>query len=176
MDDWERALERHREQKDEFFAKHPKSTLSDAEKDDFDGLSYYDPDSSYRFVLPLDRADDPETVRVPTTEGGSQVYERCGSFVFSIDGAERHLWAYRNDDDERLWVPFRDATNGQTTYEGGRYIDLTADEWRDGDWIVDFNAAYTPFCAHTDSYECPLVPEANTLDVAIEAGERYERA
>ena len=39
---------------------------------------------------------------------------------------------------------------------------------------VDFNLAYSPFCAYSEAYECPLPPRENWLEVAIPAGERYE--
>ena len=46
-------------------------------------------------------------------------------------------------------------------------------ELEDGDVVpLDSNLAYTPFCAYTDSFACPLPPEENWLDVAIAAGER----
>jgi uncharacterized protein (DUF1684 family) len=71
-------------------------------------------------------------------------------------------------------VPFRDPTNGEETYAGGRYIDLNDEDDRDGeDWVLDFNRAYTPFCVFTDDYDCPLVPEENRLGVPVTAGEKY---
>jgi uncharacterized protein (DUF1684 family) len=39
--------------------------------------------------------------------------------------------------------------------------------------VLDFNRAYSPVCAFSDAYECPLVPTENWLDVRIEAGEKY---
>jgi uncharacterized protein (DUF1684 family) len=37
---------------------------------------------------------------------------------------------------------------------------------------VDFNLAYSPFCAYSDTFSCPLPPEENWLGTAIRAGER----
>jgi len=43
----------------------------------------------------------------------------------------------------------------------------------DGDLVtIDFNLAYSPFCAYSDTFACPLPPEENWLDAAIEAGEQ----
>jgi hypothetical protein len=95
-----------------------------------------------------------------------------------VDGDEVTIQAYKADpDDDRLWVPFRDATSGEETYGAGRYLDLEADTHRtdDGRWILDFNEAYNPTCAYSDRYECPLPPTENWLDVRIEAGERAYR-
>jgi len=40
--------------------------------------------------------------------------------------------------------------------------------------VVDFNVAYSPFCAYNDAYSCPLPLTENWLDVPIAAGERHE--
>jgi len=34
------------------------------------------------------------------------------------------------------------------------------------------NRACNPACAYSDHYNCPIPPKANTLNVAIRAGER----
>jgi hypothetical protein len=45
----------------------------------------------------------------------------------------------------------------------------------DGDtFTLDFNLAYNPFCAYSETFACPLPPEENWLDVVIPAGERYD--
>lgn len=77
--------------------------------------------------------------------------------------------------DDMLFIPFYDATNGITTYGGGRYIDLHASAIQDGRLCLDFNRAYNPWCAYKKGYNCPIPPEENRLRVAIEAGEKvYE--
>ena len=77
-----------------------------------------------------------------------------------------------------LFVPFRDATNGTTTYGAGRYLvdaaksfDLGTDE-DTGRLILDLNFASQPSCALDPKWACPLAPPENRLDIAIEAGER----
>lgn len=176
--DWVAALDREREQKDQFYAEHPHSPIPEAHRDGFDGLQYYDPDPAYRFELSLERHEDPEIITVETTTDGTREYYRWGEFRFEVEGAEQTLQAYRADPDaDRLWVPFRDATSGETTYGAGRYLDLEAEEHRtaEGRWILDFNRAYNPYCAYSEEYECPLIPMENWLDVPIRAGERaYE--
>jgi uncharacterized protein len=75
-----------------------------------------------------------------------------------------------------LFVPFRDATAGSTSYGAGRYLldtvkgaDLGVE---DGGLVLDFNFAYNPSCAYDPRWACPLAPPGNRLDIAIEAGER----
>lgn len=77
--------------------------------------------------------------------------------------------------DDALFVPFYDATNGITTYGGGRYMDFHISDIKDARLRVDFNHAYNPWCAYKEGYNCPIPPEENRVKMAIEAGERmYE--
>lgn len=174
--EWVEALRDEREQKDRYFRESPDSPLPSAERQAFDGLPYYPPDADYRVTAPLVGFDDRDELTVDTTEDGERTYLRWGQFRFDLTGDQYTLTAFKADvDDDRLWVPFKDETNGDTTYPAGRYLDLHPEEHRtDGEWILDFNRAYSPFCAHSERYECPLVPFENRLNVRIEAGERYE--
>jgi uncharacterized protein (DUF1684 family) len=167
-------LREERAEKDQFFADHPQSPIPAADRESFDGLAYFPPDPAYRFELPLEEHDEKDRITVETTRDGTQEYLRWGAFRFETGGEAVVLQAYRADPGEaRLWVPFRDATNGAETYPAGRYLDLEAEDHTDGGhWTLDFNRAYNPFCAFSEAYECPLVPTENWLDVAIEAGEK----
>ncbi|MFB6102196.1 MAG: DUF1684 domain-containing protein [Haloplanus sp.] len=176
--DWKAAIRQNREAKDDYFRTDPHSPIPPEEREDFDGLSYYPITETYRFELPLHVHDDPATLTVGTSTGGEREYLRWGEFRFEVNGETVTLQAYKSDpDDDRLWVPFRDATSGDETYGAGRYLDLDADSHRtdEGTWILDFNEAYNPTCAYSEQYECPLPPTENWLDVPIEAGEKaYE--
>ena len=92
---------------------------------------------------------------------------RHGRFRFSIDGQEHSLTVYKHLDNQNdLFIPFRDATNGRQTYKVGRYIDLDEKPGK-VDYLLDFNYAYSPYCAYNPDYTCPLVPRENVLSVAI---------
>jgi len=173
-ENYETRLREEREEKDRFFAEHPQSPIPADEREAFDGLAYFPPDPDYRFELPLAEHGEKEPVSVETTQEGEQEYLRWGEFAFEVGGEAVALQAYKSDPGEdRLWVPFRDDTSGEETYGAGRYLDLEAeDRTAGGDWILDLNRAYNPFCAYSDAYECPLIPMENWLDIRIEAGER----
>lgn len=105
-----------------------------------------------------------------TRKGGVQQMLRWGELRFEIDGEQYTLQAYRSDAaEERLFLPFRDRTNGEETYPAGRYLDLEPSRGliADGTWIVDLNRAYNPWCAYSENYVCPFVLPENWLQVRI---------
>jgi len=69
-----------------------------------------------------------------------------------------------------LFLGFTDQTTGKETYNTGRYIDLV--ELPDGDYVVDFNLAYNPYCAYNPRYTCAIPPSENKLPFKVRAGER----
>jgi hypothetical protein len=178
VETWREELEANRAEKDEFFGTHPHSPIPKAERDEFEGLAYFEPDPAYRVeaTVHLTEGDDEDVYRMETSTGGEQRYVKVTELTFELDGEQHSLGAYRQagEDRESLFVPFRDKTTGQQTYPAGRYMELeAAGELEDGQTIpVDFNLAYSPFCAYADAYSCPLPPEENWLEVTIEAGEQ----
>ncbi|RQG94636.1 DUF1684 domain-containing protein [Natrarchaeobius chitinivorans] len=185
VDQWRTELEEKRAEKDEFFAEHPQSPIPPDERETFDGLEYFGPDPSYRVNATVESHDDPDVVLMDTTAGREMRYLRVATLSFDLERADDdledgtfELAAYRleNPNERQLFVPFRDKTTGQQSYEGGRYMELAPEQdLEDGDEIVvDFNLAYTPFCAYSETYDCPLPPEENWLEIAVPAGERFE--
>ena len=175
-EDYAEQLRRNRAEKDEFFAEHPQSPIPPEQREAFDGLAYFEPDPSYRVEASVRRHDEPEPVELETTDGRVVRYLHVATFAFEVDGDRHELQGYRQagDDPDGLFVPFRDKTTGQESYEKGRYMELEHDgTLGDGDTVtLDFNLAYAPFCAYSDTFSCPLPPEANWLETTIEAGER----
>ncbi|OLC52977.1 MAG: hypothetical protein AUH85_15395 [Chloroflexi bacterium 13_1_40CM_4_68_4] len=166
-----RAHLRWRAERDLLFGRHPQSALPAQERARFRGLAYHEYDPAFAFsaaVRPLRE----ERYDVPTSTGGVIPFVRFGAVDLPI-GALEVFWldAYGGG----VFLPFRDATSGHTTYGGGRYLldtakgaDLGSETDR---LILDFNFAYHPSCHYDPQWVCPLAPPANRLDVAIEAGE-----
>lgn len=172
--EWKKLLKMEREQKDTFFSIHPQSPIPLEEREKFKGLDYYPPDPDYRFELKLHEHPKKERTKMSYTKGEEQEFIRWGEFRFKIGGQEQVLQAHKsNPDEERLFVPFRDATSGKKTYGAGQYLDLEPERDRtaDGKWVLDFNKAYNPWCAYSENYTCPFVPPENWLKVPIRAGE-----
>jgi uncharacterized protein (DUF1684 family) len=137
----------------------------------------YAPDRSWQIAgrwLPFDQSH-------PTAIGSVQprlgrVVDAPGEIEFELEGRRHRLLATPSFQEGHVTLLFRDKTSGLTTYPAQREMIVRLPE--SGDEVkLDFNRAYNKNCAYTDVAVCPLPPAGNTLDVAIEAGEKipYER-
>lgn len=97
------------------------------------------------------------------TRGGPREYRRYARAAFTTpDGSDAEITLYYEPHDHaghaphephQLFVPFRDATSGKTTYGAGRYLEVENpfDEGdAEADVTIDFNFAYSPFCAYNE--------------------------
>jgi uncharacterized protein (DUF1684 family) len=118
-----------------------------------------------------------EAVEIGTSDGGTARFLRFAEVRFEVREEPATLevfWldAYAGG----IYVSFRDATSGGTTYGGGRYLLDTAKGADlgtvDDRLVLDFNFAYQPSCSHDPRWACPLPPPANRLSFPVEAGER----
>ncbi|MBW8243355.1 DUF1684 domain-containing protein [Muricauda oceani] len=167
-------LEYQKEQNESF--KDPDSSpLPDKYRKDFEGLDFFEPDTTYIVKARFVRTPDAEPFLMPSTTDRQTREVVYGIAHFSLNGEEHQLEVYQSldlmDDEEYedyLFLPFLDNTNGEETYGGGRYIDLKIPE---GDTLViDFNKAYNPYCVYNKKYSCPLVPRQNYLRTKVRAG------
>ena len=167
--------------RDELFRNHPQSPIPADERSAFDRLEYFDYDRAYRVEADVVDAET-ERYEIGTSGDETMAFTRIGEARFELHGRPLALEVYWLDAyGGGLFVPFRDATSGRTTYGAGRYLLDTvkgADLGANGDALVlDFNFAYNPSCSYDARWVCPLAPPPNRLDIAIEAGERHvERA
>ena len=165
------ALAEQRQAKDDFFARHPQSPLTAAQRREFKGLRYYAENEALRLRLPLERGEQAERIIMDTSTGDRRVYLRAGTVRFEVEGQEAELALYAEEgaDGHEFFIPFHDTTSGKETYGAGRYLE--AELAPDGTVLIDFNVAYNPYCAYNDRWSCPLPPIGNWLKVAIRAGE-----
>ncbi len=175
VDKWTKQIQTERQQKDDLFKMGYQSPISFEEREDFKGLDYYPPDIRYRFELELVQHSKMDILEIEDTKGNVRNLVRYGEFRFNIAGVEYRLQGYKsNRKDERLFIPFRDLTSGKDTYGAGRYLDLEPgrDQMPGGEWVLDLNKAYNPWCAYSENYACPFTPPENWLKVEIRAGEK----
>lgn len=151
------------------------SPLSEDDLAAFQFINYYPYDPSYRVEARWVLTPDTKPFAMPTSTERAPLYRKYGELHFELDGRELVLEAYRSMElkevegfEEHLFIPFNDLTNGVTSYGGGRYIDFNIPNTETV--ILDFNNSYHPYCAYNHLYSCPIPPDANMLDVEIEAG------
>jgi len=172
---YEQQILTWRAEKDEAFKTSRESPLKPEQRASFSALTYFPPDQNYRVAAALRVAekDDQVIVTMPTSTGKLRDMRRVGSIEFNLKGQPLSLVAFTDAGDNtvrRLFVPFGDLTNGTESYPAGRYLDL--DPTRTGLYDLDFNKAYSPFCAYNETYDCPYPPKENRLKVAVRAGEK----
>lgn len=171
------AVEARRTMKDRFFKADRNSPLTAEQMQEFNNLPYFPIDPGYRVAARFVVNAEPHLFAIQTSTGEERVYVRVGRLEFELGGKDLTLMAYQSQDEVRrqgkgghLFVPFTDETSGNTSYGGGRYLDI---DWPEGETtIIDFNLAYNPYCAYNHNYSCPIPPPENRLPVAIQAGEK----
>jgi uncharacterized protein len=154
------------------------SPLPDREREAFKGHSFFPADLKFRVVAKLIVTENEKEFKMKTSSDKQRDYIKYGELHFKIDGKEYKLNVYQSLElrqqekyKDYLFVPFTDLTTGETSYGGGRYIDLRIPK---ADTIIlDFNQAYNPYCAYTTGYSCPVPPKENFLNMKVEAGISY---
>jgi uncharacterized protein (DUF1684 family) len=164
------SLQEFRRQKDLFFELDGQSPLTPDQRRDFTGLKYYPENPALRIITTLEAHDPKPVVTMITSTGAAREYLKYGQFSFDVNGEAATLQVYQDPDDEYFFLPFVDATAPDETYGAGRYLDV--EPVAGGQFLIDFNYAYNPYCAYNDRWSCPIPPQENRLKGRIEAGEK----
>ncbi|MEL0645521.1 DUF1684 domain-containing protein [Olleya sp. Ti.3.14] len=159
-----------------------KSPLTDRDRKVFRSLDFFKFDSIYMVNADFKRTPDETPFKMKTTTDREVDYIKYGEATFTIKDKILKLNVYQDLDmakevgqEEALFLPFMDNTNGVESYKGGRYIEVKLP--KDDKIFIDFNKAYNPYCAYNKKYSCPIVPSENILYVRIEAGvKKYTKA
>jgi uncharacterized protein (DUF1684 family) len=173
-----------RDGRDELFRSHPQSPLLPDDPLRRSGLPYWPYDPRLRFDVPLlpggpgdpgGRGDQGRDV--PSSEGIIAMTQLGRVHLPAPVDAVIDVWWLRQYAGG-LFLPLRDATGGQESYGGGRYVLDTA-KGADlgggaGRLIIDLNFLYHPSCRYNDAWVCPLAPPGNTISTRITAGERLQ--
>jgi uncharacterized protein (DUF1684 family) len=165
-----------RARKDSMFRSAADSPIPADKRGSFTGLTYYDikPDYHVSSFLTVDRTGPPMIITLQTSTNVPRKMRKVGTLGFTLGETGYKLTAFADIEDDpgmkRLFVPFGDLTNNKETYGGGRYLDL--DRTATGFYDLDFNRAYHPYCVYNTTYECPVPPRENRLEIAIPAGEK----
>ncbi len=141
----------------------------------FNGHDFFPIDENFKVIADLEFFEESIVYGLPTSTSRIAKYRKYAIAKFQIDGESYQLTLYvsetPSDDPEyadHVFLPFTDETNGESTYGGGRYIDLKTTQ--DDTIIIDFNKSYNPYCAYSPYYSCPKPPKENHLSFKVEAG------
>ena len=163
-------------EKDQFFRENSsESPVPGDQQDKFLPLNYFPVNPALRVPAAIRIADKQPIFEMPTSTGTLREMRQVGTLEFLLKGQTMTLGAFVDANQsalEFLFVPFSDLTTGTETYEAGRYLDI--ERTATGIYVIDFNEAYSPYCAYNATYECPYPPASNRLKVRIEAGERLK--
>lgn len=168
----------YRDSVDQVFADPELSILPDDVREIFIGIDYFAYDERFRVSARFKRIKRGRVFKMKTTTDRLPEYKPYGTLTFELMGKKERLTVYQNIElikkegyEDYIFLPFTDATNGESTYGGGRYLDL-----RIGDLgpttVLDFNRCYNPYCVYSKKYSCPIPPSENHIEQAIEAGVR----
>lgn len=169
-------IEDYRAGQNASFADPEESILLPEDLKTFKELDFYPIDLEFLVTATLLRTPDAKPFKMPTSTSRMAEYVQYGELHFEVKGTYQMLPIYQDTDHENqkgyedyLFLPFTDPTNADTTYGGGRYLEMWIPE-EGNTMVIDFNKAYNPYCAYSPRYSCPIPPKANNLTVAIEAG------
>lgn len=137
---------------------------------DFKGCTWFPIDPGFRIEAQFLPYEQKEKVPVAFTSGENQTFTAGGDVMFQVAGQMMRLKTFETSGG--LLVMFRDQTSGKETYGGGRFLAAPAPQG--GKTTLDFNKAYSPYCAFDPYAVCPVPPHENRLPVRIAAGETYQ--
>ena len=168
------GIAKHRAEINQEFKADSTSILKEADRAYFSGLEFYAPNHSYNIEVKFKKIKKGEVIGFSTSTDRIAKYRTYGILKFKIDGVKCKLTVYQPARSipgypGYLFLPFKDFTNGQETYGGGRYLDLKESDIAKK-FRLDFNLCYNPYCAYSDGFSCPVPPEENHLAIEIKAG------
>ena len=136
-------------------------------------IQYFLPNIDFKVLAKINRLANNDTIKFMTSKGTTKVYLKFALLEFKLKRKIHKLPIYKpskQSDKNEILLCFNDKTNGISTYEGGRYIDIS---FKNAQRIeIDFNKAYNPFCFYNAKYICPIPPKENFIDEEIIAGEK----
>lgn len=170
---FEALIIRHRAKKENFLRTNSGSPFVQEGKE-AGAFSYFSIDKKYRVTAKVEKIQERQISLMQNSDGSFQRYLQYAWLHFEIDEKSLKLLVLKPTGGAGVFLGFADDTSGDTSYGGGRYLDIG--EIKGDQIILDFNLANNPYCAYSEKFQCPLPPKENILTVKIEAGEAdYEK-
>lgn len=144
----------------------------------FKQLYYYPIDYKFRIEGRFSATGAGKDVTLKTTNGLSKVLKTAGTVTFEFGGKAFTLTVFINNNlpefattSQKLFIPFTDATNGNETFENGRFLPVD-DPKTDTLMIVDFNKAMNPNNGYNSQHDSIIAPLVNQMLASFQSGER----
>ena len=139
---------------------------------DLPHIEFYPENKAWKFTCTCDILQGEKPFELPTYSGITRTYIRYATANCKYKTKPFKVTLYKNLTQpsnplysDHLFLPFKDHTNGEESYGGGRYLDLKATDIIGGSITIDFNRCYNPWCAYSDGYNCPIPPRENHLEI-----------
>lgn len=174
-DSYKAEIIQHQNDYMEEFIKDERAPLNE---DDLKHVHFYPPNASFKCDCDFLLTPESKPFELSTYSGQTKPFRQYGIATCSINNTPTKIHLYTSlrtiaipGYQDYLFLPFKDLTNSDETYGGGRYIDLKTGDIQNGKVTIDFNKCYNPWCAYSDGYNCPIPPIENHFDLEINAGE-----
>ena len=140
---------------------------------------FFPADTAYVLNCDLEKLTDSVGIIMKTSANTLQYYLRYGILHFNLSGKPCQLVVYQSKDlmktekyKDYLFVPFTDLTSGDSSYGGGRYLDLSVTDVHGHSIWVDLNKAYNPYCAYATGFHFVIVNGQITAENGSHTGVR----
>lgn len=164
-------VQKEREQLLSFMQRSSKSPFSGLEKPQ--NLYFFDIDPVYKVYAKAEKVKEKKLITIQKTLDKSDTYYKIMVLSFGLKGQKHKLCVYQNEENSNeILLPFSDLSNGNQTYETGRYLHLKKSILTQSEVELDFNLATNPYCAYNNEYSCPIPPRENSLGIEVLAGEK----
>lgn len=173
---YEQEIDRFR---NHYVAEHLMEERSPIKYEQVKDLRFFPINESYKVYCEVEIINSAKAFTLITHTHQKKEYYKYAKLRFTLFDKAYELYVYQSKSliqkaeyRNALFLPFTDDTNYESTFGGGRYIDLVLEDIKDNKSLVlDFNKSYNPYCAYAAGFNCPIPPKENDLKVKILAGE-----
>jgi uncharacterized protein len=132
-------------------------------------IKFFEPNSDFVINAKFTPSKEIKVFKIQMTDSTFSEIQAAGNAVFNYKNKEYTLLLF--DEGEHYLLPFKDLSNKNQTYGGGRYINIPKSNLLNNDLEIDFNDSHNFYCAYSEKFVCPIPPKENSLNILINAGE-----
>jgi uncharacterized protein len=133
-------------------------------------IVFFSPNPKFEIEAQFLNSNKQSDFQMAMTDSSSQPAKLAGLAKFKIENKDIEVLIF--EEEGNYLLPFSDATSGQQTYGGGRYINIPKEDLLGGKLTINFNNAHNFYCSYNEKYVCPIPPVDNHIPLNILAGEK----